>query len=115
MHLTLHLLRTIISSILLIFPILGTPIVFHGVVESIIRKSEAFKIDLYTQDNFGKTAIGYFKAEYQKELKEYAFKKNIGVLLTGGLWSFELEELQFELKELRSIMQFREMMEEEGN
>ena len=63
-------------------------------MELIICKSEAFKIDLFTEDNFRKTAIGYFKTQDQKDLKEYAFKNNIGVLLTGGLWRFELEELR---------------------
>ena len=63
-------------------------------MELIICKSEAFKIDLFTEDNFRKTALGYFKTQDQKDLKEYAFKNNIGVLLTGGLWSFELKELQ---------------------
>ena len=57
-------------------------------MELIICKSEAFKIDLLTEDNFGKTALSYFSLEYQKELKEYAYKKNVGVLLTGELWSF---------------------------
>ena len=57
-------------------------------MELIICKSEAFKIDLFTEDNFGKTALGYFSLEYQRELKEYAYKKNVGVLLKGELWSF---------------------------
>ena len=57
-------------------------------VKLIVRKSEAFKIDLFTEDNFGKTALSYFSLEYQKELKEYAYKNNVGVLLTGELWSF---------------------------
>ena len=88
-------------------------------MELIIRKSEAFKIDLYTEDNFGKTAISYFKAQDQKELKEYAFKKNIGVLLTGGLWSFELEDLHsaMQLRENcnNMSMELKKMMEEKGN
>ena len=57
-------------------------------MELIICKSEAFKIDLFTEDNFGKTALSYFSLEYQKELKEYAYKKNVGVLLKGELWRF---------------------------
>ena len=57
-------------------------------MELIICKSEAFKIDLFTEDNFGKTALSYFSLEYQKELKKYAYKKNVGVLLKGKLWTF---------------------------
>ena len=57
-------------------------------MELIICKSEAFKIDLFTEDNFGKTALSYFSLEYQRELKEYAYKKNVGVLLKGELWRF---------------------------
>ena len=74
-------------------------------MELIICKSEAFKIDLFTEDNFRKTALGYFKTQDQKDLKEYAFKKNIGVLLTGGLWSFELEELQ-KLQKLQEVQKY---------
>ena len=88
-------------------------------MELIICKSEAFKIDLFTEDNFRKTAIGYFKTQDQKDLKEYAFKKNIGVLLTGGLWSFELEELRY-VMQLREncnniSTEMKKMMDEKGN
>ena len=34
-------------------------------VKLIVRKSEAFKIDLNTVDNFGKTGISYFEMEVQ--------------------------------------------------
>ena len=87
-------------------------------MELIICKSEAFKIDLFTEDNFRKTAIGYFKTQDQKDLKEYAFKKNIGVLLTGGLWSFELKELQSAMRREKlqqHIYGAEKMMDEKGN
>ena len=50
-------------------------------VKLIIRKSDAFKINLNTEDNFGKTGISYFTMQDQKELKEYAFENNIVPLL----------------------------------
>ena len=61
--------------------ILGKPAVFHGIVQTIIFKSDAFKIDLNIEDNFGKTGISYFTTGDQKELKEYALENNIVPLL----------------------------------
>ena len=61
--------------------ILGKPAVFHGIVQTIICKSDAFKIDLNIEDNFGKTGISYFTSRDQKELKEYALENNIVQLL----------------------------------
>ena len=49
-------------------------------VKLIIRKSDAFKIDLNTEDNFGKTGISYFKMEVQQELNAYGLKNNVVVL-----------------------------------
>ena len=46
----------------------------------IIRKSDAFKIDLNTEDNFGKTGISYFKMQVQEELNAYGLKNNVVVL-----------------------------------
>ena len=34
-------------------------------VKLIVRKSDAYKIDLNTVDNFGKTGISYFEMEVQ--------------------------------------------------
>lgn len=50
-------------------------------VNLIIRKSDAFKIDLNTEDNFGKTGISYFKLQDQEELCAYGLKNNVVVLL----------------------------------
>ena len=50
-------------------------------VKLIIRKSDAFKIDLNTEDNFGKTGISYFKLQDQEELCAYGLKNNVVVLL----------------------------------
>ena len=61
--------------------ILGKPAVFHGIVQTIICKSDAFKIDLNTEDNFGKTGISYFTKQDQRELKEYALENDIIQLL----------------------------------
>ena len=49
-------------------------------VKLIIRKSDAFKIDLNTEDNFGKTGISYFNMEVQQELNAYGLKNNVVVL-----------------------------------
>ena len=49
-------------------------------VKLIVRKSDAFKIDLNTKDNFGKTGISYFKMQVQKELNAYGLKNNVVVL-----------------------------------
>ena len=57
--------------------ILGRPAIFHGIVKLIIRKSDEFKIDLNSEDNFGNTGMGYFNTRDQKELKNYALKQNI--------------------------------------
>ena len=59
--------------------ILGRPAVFHGIVKLIIRKSDEFKIDLNSEDNFGNTGMGYFNIRDQKELIHYALKQNIVV------------------------------------
>ena len=67
--------------ILILFQILDDFVVVHDVVKLIIRKSDAFKIDLNTEDNFGKTGISYFTKQDQKELKEYALENNIVQLL----------------------------------
>ena len=64
-----------------LLPILGKPAVFHGIVQTIICKSDAFKIDLNIEDNFGKTGISYFRMRDQTELKEYALENNIVQLL----------------------------------
>ena len=40
-------------------------------VKLIIRKSDAFKIDLNTEDSFGKTGISYLKIKYQAELRSF--------------------------------------------
>ena len=50
-------------------------------VNLIIRKSDAFKIDLNIEDNFGKTGISYFKMQDQEELCAYGLKNNVVVLL----------------------------------
>ena len=65
----------------ILLPILGKPAVFHGIVQTIICKSDEFKIDLNIEDNFGKTGISYFTTQDQKELKEYALENNIVPLL----------------------------------
>ena len=49
-------------------------------VKLIIRKSDAFKIDLNTEDNFGKTGISYFEMQVQEELNAYGLKNNAVVL-----------------------------------
>ena len=49
-------------------------------VKLIIRKSDAFKIDLNTEDNFGKAGISYFNMEVQQELNAYGLKNNVVVL-----------------------------------
>ena len=49
-------------------------------VKLIIRKSDAFKIDLNTEDNFGKTGISYFKMQVQEELNAYGLQNNVVVL-----------------------------------
>ena len=49
-------------------------------VKLIICKSDAFKIDLNTKDNFGKSGISYFKMEVQEELNAYGLKNNAVVL-----------------------------------
>ena len=58
-----------------------TFVVFHDVVKLIIRKSVAFKIDLNTEDYFGKTGISYLKIKDQEELNEYGYayglRKNV--------------------------------------
>ena len=54
-------------------------------VKLIIRKSDAFNIDLNTEDHFGKTGISYFKIQDQEELRSYmrahGLKNNAAVLL----------------------------------
>ena len=65
---------------MILVPLLGKPAVFHGIVQTIIYKSDAFKIDLNTEDNFGKTGISYFKMQVQEELNAYGLKNNIVVL-----------------------------------
>jgi hypothetical protein len=49
-------------------------------VKLIIRKSDALKIDLNTEDNFGKTGISYFEMQVQEELNAYGLKNNAVVL-----------------------------------
>ena len=49
-------------------------------VKLIVRKSYAFKIDLNTKDNFGKTGISYFELQVQEELNAYGLKNNAVVL-----------------------------------
>ena len=65
--------------ILILFQILDDFVVVHDVVKLIIRKSDAFKIDLNTEDCFGKTGISYFKIKEQEELN--AYKNNVAGLL----------------------------------
>ena len=57
----------------------------RDLVKLIIHKSDAFKIDLSTEDHFGKTGISYFKIQDQEELRSYmrahGLKNNVAVLL----------------------------------
>ena len=54
-------------------------------VKLIIRKSDAFKINLNTEDYFGKTGISYLKVKDQEELKSYmrahGLKNNVALLV----------------------------------
>ena len=59
--------------ILIIFQIPDDFVAFHGVPKLIIRKSYAFKIDLNTEDYFGKTGISYLKIKDQEELYKYGY------------------------------------------
>ena len=59
--------------ILIIFQIPDVFVAFHGVPKLIIRKSYAFKIDLNTEDYFGKTGISYLKIKDQEELYKYGY------------------------------------------
>ena len=67
--------------ILIILQILDDSVVVYDVVKLIIRKSDAFKIDLNTEDKFGETGISYLKIQDQEELNAYGLKNNVGVLL----------------------------------
>ena len=71
--------------ILILFQIPDDFVVFHDVVKLIIRKSVAFKIDLNTEDYFGKTGISYLKIKDQEELKSYmrahGLRNSVEVLL----------------------------------
>ena len=57
-------------------------------VKLIIRKSDAFNIDLNTEDHFGKTGISYFKIQDQEELRSYmrahGLKNNVEKDLLNG-------------------------------
>ena len=57
--------------------ILGRRSVINDSVKLIIRKSDEFKIDLNSEDNFGNTGMGYFNIRDQKELKSLAKKKDV--------------------------------------
>ena len=63
--------------ILILLQILDDFVVVRDVVRLIIRKSDAFKIDLNTEDYYGKTGISYFKIQDQEELNAYAVKNNV--------------------------------------
>ena len=63
-------------------------------VKLIIRKSDAFKIDLNTEDNFGKTGISYFKMQDQEELSAYGFKNNVVVLLPDFETDFQSSTIE---------------------
>ena len=65
--------------ILIILQILDDSVVVYDVVKLIIRKSDAFKIDLNTEDKFGETGISYLKIQDQEELNAYGLKNNIVV------------------------------------
>ena len=59
--------------ILIIVQISDDFVVFHDALKLIIRKSYAFKIDLNTEDYFGKTGISYLKIKDQEELYKYGY------------------------------------------
>ena len=63
--------------ILILLQILDDFVVVRDVVRLIIRKSDAFKIDLNTEDYYGKTGISYFKIQDQEELNAYGVKNNV--------------------------------------
>ena len=67
--------------ILIIFQISDDFVVFHDALKLIIRKSYAFKIDLNTEDYFGKTGISYLKIKDQEELYAHGLRNNGEVLL----------------------------------
>ena len=71
--------------ILIIFQISDDFVVFHDALKLIIRKSYAFKIDLNTEDYFGKTGISYLKIKDQEEMKSYmrahGLKNNVALLV----------------------------------
>ena len=57
-------------------------------VKLIVRKSDAFKIDLNTEDHFGRKGISYLKIQDQEELRSYmrahGLKNNVETDLLNG-------------------------------